>query len=47
MRVLFDTGATHYFISASCANALGLKMETVENLFLIELIESARGALLP
>ncbi|KAJ9689262.1 hypothetical protein PVL29_014772 [Vitis rotundifolia] len=33
---LFDTGATHYFISASCANALGLKTEMVENLLLIE-----------
>ena len=34
--VLFDTGATHSFISAFCANALGLKMERVENLLLIE-----------
>ncbi|WJZ92455.1 hypothetical protein VitviT2T_011446 [Vitis vinifera] len=36
VRVLFDTGATHSFISASCANALGLKIERVENLLLIE-----------
>ncbi|RVW45638.1 RNA-directed DNA polymerase-like [Vitis vinifera] len=36
VRVLFDTGATHSFISASCANTLGLKMEMVENLLLIE-----------
>ncbi|KAJ9672728.1 hypothetical protein PVL29_026082 [Vitis rotundifolia] len=36
VRVLFDTGATHSFISASCANALGLKTERVENLLLIE-----------
>ncbi|KAL6329093.1 hypothetical protein AAG906_007442 [Vitis piasezkii] len=34
VRVLFDTGATHSFISASCANALGLKTERVENLAL-------------
>ncbi|KAJ9702931.1 hypothetical protein PVL29_004604 [Vitis rotundifolia] len=36
VRVLFDTSATHSFISTSCANALGLKMERVENLLLIE-----------
>ncbi|RVX08378.1 Transposon Tf2-8 polyprotein [Vitis vinifera] len=36
VRVLFDTSATHSFISASCANALGLKSERVENLLLIE-----------
>ena len=36
VRVLFDIGATHSFISASCANALGLKTERVENLLLIE-----------
>ena len=31
--VLFDTGTTYSFISASC---LGFKMESVENLLLIE-----------
>ncbi|RVW98761.1 Transposon Tf2-2 polyprotein [Vitis vinifera] len=36
VRVLFDTGATDSFISASCANALELKTEMVENLLLIE-----------
>ena len=36
MRVLFDTGTTHYFISASCANALGLKTKMVGNPLLIE-----------
>ena len=36
VRVLFDTGATHSFISASCANALRLKTEMVEKLLLIE-----------
>ena len=36
MRVLFDISATHSFISASYANALGLKMKRVENLLLIE-----------
>ncbi|WJZ91043.1 hypothetical protein VitviT2T_010152 [Vitis vinifera] len=36
VRVLFDTGVTHSFISTSCANALGLKSERVENLLLIE-----------
>ena len=36
VRVLFDTGATHSFISASYANALGLKTEMVENLLLIK-----------
>ena len=36
VRVLFDTGATHYFISASCVNALGLKTERIGNLLLIE-----------
>ena len=30
--VLFDIGATHSFIFASYANALGLKTERVENL---------------
>ena len=34
--VLFDTGAIHSFIYASYANALGLKMEMVENLLLTE-----------
>ena len=33
---MFDTGATHSFISASCANASRLKKEMVENLLLIE-----------
>ena len=36
VRVLFDIGATQSFISAFCANALGLKTERVENLLLIE-----------
>ncbi|KAL6336406.1 hypothetical protein AAG906_014578 [Vitis piasezkii] len=36
VRVLFDTGATHSFISSSYANALGLKTEMVENLLLIK-----------
>ena len=36
VRVLFDTSATHYFIFASCANVLGLKMEKIENLLLIK-----------
>ena len=36
MRVLFDTSATHSFISASCVNALGLKTERIGNLLLIE-----------
>ena len=34
--VLFDTGAIHSFIYASYANALGLKMEMIENLLLTE-----------
>ena len=38
VHVLFDTGATHSFISTSCINALGLKMKIVENLLLIELL---------
>ncbi|KAJ9671115.1 hypothetical protein PVL29_027215 [Vitis rotundifolia] len=33
--VLFDIGATHFFIFASCANALRLKKKMVENLLLI------------
>ena len=37
VHVLFDTGATQSFIYASCANALRLKTEMVENLLLIEL----------
>ena len=36
VRVLFDTGATHSYISASSANALRLKTEMVEKLLLIE-----------
>ena len=36
VRVFFYTGVTHSFISASCASALGLKTERVENLLLIE-----------
>ena len=34
--VLFDTGATHSFISKSCVDSLGLKAERVENSLLIE-----------
>ena len=34
--VLFDTGATHSFISTSCVESLGLKAEIVENSLLIE-----------
>ena len=33
---MFANGATHSFISASCANALRLKTERVGNLLLIE-----------
>ena len=29
-RVLFDSGASHSFIVASCVNKLGLKVETLE-----------------
>ena len=36
MRVLFDTSATHSFISASCVDSFGLKVERVENSLLIE-----------
>ena len=36
VHVLFDTGTTHSFISASYPNALGLKKEMVENLLLIK-----------
>ena len=30
-RVLFDSGASHSFIAASCVNVLGLKVESLEN----------------
>ena len=30
-RVLFDSGASHSFIVASCVNVLGLKVESLEN----------------
>ena len=30
-RVLFDSGASHSFITASCVNVLGLKLESLEN----------------
>ena len=30
-RVLFDSGASHSFIFASCVNVLGLKVESLEN----------------
>ena len=36
VRVLFETRATHSFISASYADSLGLKMEGVENLLIIQ-----------
>ena len=29
-RVLFDSGASHSFIAASCVNILGLKVESLE-----------------
>ena len=29
-RVLFDSGASHSFIAASCVNVLGLKVESLE-----------------
>ena len=29
-RVLFDSGASHLFITASCVNILGLKVESLE-----------------
>ena len=31
-RVLFDSGASHSFISASCVKELGLEVETLEKL---------------
>ena len=31
-RVLFDSGASHSFIAASCVNVLGLKVESLEKL---------------
>ena len=31
-RVLFDSGAYHSFIAASCVKELGLEVETLENL---------------
>ena len=31
-RVLFDSGASHSFIVASCVNVLGLKVESLEKL---------------
>ena len=34
--VLFDTRATHSFISASYADSLGLKMERIENMLIIQ-----------
>ena len=36
VSVLFNTSATHSFSFASYANALGLKMEMIENLLLIK-----------
>ena len=30
-RVLFDSGASHSFIAASCVNVLSLKVESLEN----------------
>ena len=30
-RILFDSGASHSFIVASCGRELGLKVETLEN----------------
>ena len=29
-KILFDSGASHSFIVASCVNALGLEVETLE-----------------
>ena len=29
-RVLFDSGASHSFITVSCVNVLGLKVESLE-----------------
>ena len=33
-RVLFDSGASHSFIDASCVNVLGLKVESLENRYM-------------
>ena len=30
-RILFDSGASHAFIAASCVKELGLEVETLEN----------------
>ena len=30
VKVLFDSGASHSFIAASCVNVLGLKVESLE-----------------
>ena len=29
-KILFDSGALHSFVAASCTNALGLEVETLE-----------------
>ena len=34
-RILFDSGASHSFIAASCARELGLEVETLENLLYV------------
>ena len=33
VRILFDSGASHSFITASCVKELGLEVETLENPF--------------
>ena len=33
-RVLFDSGASHSFITASCVNVLGLKVESMEKRYM-------------